>query len=105
MSSAREFSSSHPSERRRSRPPGSSPATSNARTRENAGGLTNRQLDVLALISEGLRNAEIAERLVVSEKTVDHHVSAILGKLGVRSRGQASAAAARLGLLAGAGES
>ena len=75
-----------------------------ARTRENAGGLTNRQLEVLALIADGLRNAEIAERLVLSEKTVDHHVSAILGKLGVSTRGQASAAAVRMGLLAGAGE-
>ena len=75
-----------------------------ARTRENAGGLTNRQLEVLALITDGLRNAEIAERLVLSEKTVDHHVSAILGKLGVSTRGQASAAAVRMGLLAGAGE-
>ncbi len=75
-----------------------------ARTRENAGGLTSRQLEVLELIAEGLRNAEIAERLVLSEKTVDHHVSAILGKLGVSTRGQAAAAAARMGLLAGAGE-
>ncbi len=76
-----------------------------ARTRENAGGLTNRQLEVLALIADGLRNAEIAERLVVSEKTVDHHVSSILAKLGVRNRGQASAAAVRMGLLADARES
>ena len=75
-----------------------------ARTRENAGGLTNRQLEVLALVAQGLRNAEIAERLVVSEKTVDHHVSSILGRLGVRNRGEASAAAVRLGLLNGAPE-
>jgi DNA-binding NarL/FixJ family response regulator len=53
---------------------------------------------VLALVSQGLRNAEIAERLFVSEKTVDHHVSAILRKLGVKSRVQASAEAARLGI-------
>jgi len=45
-----------------------------------------------------MRNAEIAERLVVSQKTVDHHVSAILRKLGVRTRGEAGAAASRLGL-------
>ncbi|MFZ0090898.1 MAG: LuxR C-terminal-related transcriptional regulator [Solirubrobacteraceae bacterium] len=47
-----------------------------------------------------MRNAEIAERLVVSEKTVDHHVSAILRKLDVRTRGRATAAAAQLGLTA-----
>ena len=41
---------------------------------------------------------------MVSEKTVDHHVSAILGKLGVSSRGQASAATVRMGLLAGTGD-
>lgn len=53
---------------------------------------------MLRLVAEGLRNAEIAERLVVSPKTVDHHVSAVLRKLGVRTRGEAGAAAARLGL-------
>jgi len=55
---------------------------------------------VLRLLAEGLRNAQIAERLVLSGKTVDHHVSAVLRKLDVRSRGEATAAAARLGLLA-----
>jgi DNA-binding NarL/FixJ family response regulator len=54
---------------------------------------------VLALVAEGLGNAEIADRLVVSRKTVDHHVSAILRKLGVRSRGQAAAQAGRLGIV------
>ena len=54
---------------------------------------------MLALLSEGLRNAEIAERLFLSRKTVDHHVSAILRKLGVRTRGEAVAAAGRLELL------
>jgi DNA-binding NarL/FixJ family response regulator len=53
---------------------------------------------VLALVAGGLRNAEIAQRLVVSTKTVDHHVSAILRKLDVRTRGEAGAEAARLGL-------
>jgi DNA-binding CsgD family transcriptional regulator len=71
-----------------------------ARTRENPAGLTGRELEVLALLADGLRNAQIAERLVVSEKTVDHHVSAILRKLDVRSRGEAGAAAGRLGLTA-----
>ena len=54
---------------------------------------------MLGLVAEGLRNGEIAERLVLSQKTVDHHVSAILRKLDVRTRGQAAAEAARRGLL------
>jgi DNA-binding CsgD family transcriptional regulator len=74
-------------------------------TRENPAGLTARELQVLALLTEGLRNAQIAERLIVSQKTVDHHVSAILRKLNVGTRGEASAAAVRLGLLAPTHES
>jgi DNA-binding CsgD family transcriptional regulator len=70
-----------------------------SRTRANAAGLTARELDVLALVVDGLRNAQIAERLIVSEKTVDHHVSAILRKLGVRTRGQAATEAVRLGFI------
>jgi DNA-binding CsgD family transcriptional regulator len=69
-----------------------------ARTRANPGGLTPRELEVLALVAKGLRNAEIADRLVVSSKTIDHHVSAILRKLGVRTRGQAVAHASALGV-------
>lgn len=65
----------------------------------NPTGLTNRELEVLPLLAEGLRNAEIAKPLVLSQKTVDHHVSAILRKLGVSTRGQAGAAAGRLGLI------
>jgi ATP/maltotriose-dependent transcriptional regulator MalT len=72
-----------------------------ARTRENPGGLTARELEVLEVLAEGASNAEIAARLVLSEKTAGHHVSAILRKLGVRSRGQAAAEARRLGLLGG----
>lgn len=67
-------------------------------TRENPAGLTARELEVLALLVDGLRNAQIAERLVVSERTVDHHVSAILRKLGVGTRGEASAEALRRGV-------
>ncbi len=55
-------------------------------TRANLGGLTDRELEVLDLLDAGLRNAEIAERLYLSEKTVGHHVSAILAKLGASSR-------------------
>jgi DNA-binding CsgD family transcriptional regulator/tetratricopeptide (TPR) repeat protein len=72
-----------------------------AATRENPAGLTARELDVVALLAEGLRNAQIAERLVVSRKTVDHHVSSILGKLGVSTRTEAAAEAARLGIVSG----
>jgi DNA-binding CsgD family transcriptional regulator/tetratricopeptide (TPR) repeat protein len=67
-------------------------------TRGNPAGLTARELEVLVLVAAGLRNAQIAERLVVSQKTVDHHVSAILRKLNARTRGEASAEAIRLGL-------
>lgn len=68
-------------------------------TRRNPANLTPRELEVLALVAQGLRNAEIGERLFLSAKTVDHHVSAILRKLGVRTRGEASAEAVRLGLV------
>jgi DNA-binding NarL/FixJ family response regulator len=69
------------------------------KTSANPAGLTARELEVLELLAEGLPNAEIAERLVVSPRTVDHHVSAILRKLDVRTRGEAGAQAARRGLI------
>jgi DNA-binding NarL/FixJ family response regulator len=53
---------------------------------------------VLLLVAQGLQNAEIADRLFLAEKTIDHHVSAILRKLDVRTRGEASAEAVRLEL-------
>jgi DNA-binding CsgD family transcriptional regulator/tetratricopeptide (TPR) repeat protein len=59
-------------------------------TRANPAGLTDRELEIVALIDEGLRNAEIAARLHLSPKTVDHHVSSVLAKLGVKSRGEAA---------------
>ena len=66
-----------------------------ADTREHPAGLTKRELEVLGLVAEGLTNAEIATRLVISEKTVGHHVSSILGKLGVGSRYEAAKVASQ----------
>jgi DNA-binding NarL/FixJ family response regulator len=60
--------------------------------------LTARELEVLRLVAGGLTNAQIAERLVIAEKTAEHHVSRVLAKLGVRSRAEAAAHAAREGL-------
>jgi DNA-binding CsgD family transcriptional regulator/tetratricopeptide (TPR) repeat protein len=68
-------------------------------TRENPAGLTAREVEVLALLAEGLRNSEIAARLFLSERTVDHHVSAVLRKLAVPTRAQAGEEAVRLGLV------
>ena len=72
----------------RSIPRGSRPTT-----RSNALGLTRREAEILALLSDGLRNSAIAKRLFVSTKTIDHNVSAILTKLDVRSRAEAVAVA------------
>jgi DNA-binding CsgD family transcriptional regulator len=70
-------------------------------TRENPFGLTPRQMDVLRHMAENMTNAEIADRLFVSSRTVDHHVSAILGKLGASTRSEAVAAAREADLLGG----
>jgi DNA-binding CsgD family transcriptional regulator/tetratricopeptide (TPR) repeat protein len=64
-------------------------------TQAHPAGLTRRELEVLNLLGEGMTNAEIATRFVISEKTVGHHVSSILGKLGVRSRYDAAKLAAQ----------
>ena len=67
-------------------------------TRGNPAELTARELEILQLLGEGLRNATIAERLFLSERTVENHVSAILRKLSARSRAEAVADARRLGI-------
>jgi DNA-binding CsgD family transcriptional regulator/tetratricopeptide (TPR) repeat protein len=59
-------------------------------TKANAAGLTAREQEILQLVAEGLTNHDIARRLFLSDKTVGHHVSAILAKLGVPSRTQAA---------------
>jgi len=66
-------------------------------TRAAPAGLTTREVEVLGLLGEGLRNSEIAARLVISQRTVAKHVAAILAKLEVGSRGAAVAAAAHRG--------
>ena len=66
-------------------------------TRANPRGLTEREWEIAGLLALGLSNAEIADRLVVSPKTVGHHVSAVLGKLGVRRRAEVAAAMREVG--------
>ena len=74
------------------------PRGAQTRARKNPAGLTDRQLDVLMLLMDGMTNGEIAEKLVVSVRTVDHHVSAILSRLNARTRRQAAAIARDLDL-------
>jgi DNA-binding NarL/FixJ family response regulator len=66
-------------------------------TRANPRGLTEREWEIAGLLAQGLSNAEIADRLVLSPKTVGHHVSAVLGKLAVRRRAEVAAAMNEVG--------
>jgi DNA-binding NarL/FixJ family response regulator len=70
-----------------------------ASTRENPTGLTSREVQVLTLLVQGHANTELAHRLHLSAKTVNHHVSWILQKLDVHSRTEAVAAAFGLGIV------
>ena len=69
-----------------------------AATRGAPAGLTQREQEVLALLADGLADREISERLVISERTVHHHVSAVLSKIGVSSRTAAAREAVRMGI-------
>jgi DNA-binding CsgD family transcriptional regulator len=69
-----------------------------AATRANPAGLTGRELEIVGLLVAGLANADIAARLYLSTRTVDHHVSAALGKLGVARRQDVAAAVAAAGI-------
>jgi DNA-binding CsgD family transcriptional regulator/tetratricopeptide (TPR) repeat protein len=76
------------------------PSGARPTTREHPAGLTAREREVLALVCKGHTNHEISGLLFISVKTVDHHVSAVLAKLGISSRKEADERARRLGLLA-----
>jgi len=75
------------------------PRGPNEATRANPSGLTTRELQVLQLLAQGCTNAQLARSLHRSPRTVDHHVGALLEKLGVHSRAEAVAAAFTRGLL------
>jgi DNA-binding NarL/FixJ family response regulator len=85
--------------RMRARGARSVPRGPSAQTRSNPIGLTRRQAQVLSLLGQGLSNTLIAERLYISRKTTQHHVSAIIAQLGASSRHEAAAAARQRGLL------
>jgi len=69
------------------------------RASQGSEALTPRELEVLALLAQGLHNKEISERLFISERTVKYHVSSLLAKLGAENRTEATRIAARRGLI------
>ena len=75
------------------------PRGPNMSTRANPAGLTAREIEVLRFLAQGCTNAQLAQRIHRSSKTVEHHVTAVLEKLGVRSRAQAVAAAYSMGIV------
>jgi DNA-binding CsgD family transcriptional regulator len=76
------------------------PRGARATTRGNPFGLTVREMEILGCLADGLSNGRIGARLYVSPKTVDHHVSSVLAKLGAATRGDAARIAREQGLLA-----
>jgi DNA-binding CsgD family transcriptional regulator/tetratricopeptide (TPR) repeat protein len=76
------------------------PARPHRSNRGSPAQLTPRQLEILGLVELGLTNGEIGARLFITEKTAGHHVSAILGKLGARSRTEAASTARKMGIVA-----
>jgi DNA-binding NarL/FixJ family response regulator len=77
---------------------GAIPRGPRAATKATPAGLTPREQEVLALLTEGLPDREISRRLFISERTVHHHVSAVLAKIGVSSRTAAAREAVRMGI-------